>query len=271
MPLEVSVSKPEDDLNNPPRPLLKADGKEEGGPTTPSLSRGVVQGTTVDVTNKNQVHVCDFVLDLKKSIGLKKFIKAIAKSIREGIRSIMRMLGLTDATGEYSKTIALLKKIAEEIRYIQKEYIQPIIDFQKFVLAVLVKIRALIQWILSLPAKLLQLLQECLKKLIEALASVFKDALKEAAKEVPLGSGGSDELFKASLDVLEASTDLLEASGEAIALTAAIATSATAGLLVPVSLDDIANADKVINDYTSKNPKPEDSNNPTPEQNKSVP
>jgi hypothetical protein len=70
-----------------------------------------------------------------------------------------------------------LKAIAEEIRYIQKTYIQPIIDFEKYVLAVIVKIRAIVQWILSLPARILQLLYTCLTNLLKALANIFTDAL----------------------------------------------------------------------------------------------
>jgi hypothetical protein len=259
---------------NAPAPAKQNDGQRVGAPTTPSLGMGGVVGTTVDDLNNNLAHACDFVLDLKKNIGLKNFIKAIAKAVREGIRGIQRLLGFTDYSGSFSTIINRLKSIAEEIRYIQKEYIQPIIDFEKYVLAVLVKIRAMIQWILSLPAKLLALLGDCLKKLIFALKSIFTDALKEASTEVPLGGDGDtgfSDAIKEAKAVLSAGSDLLKTTSAAVAGAAVIATSATVGLISPVSASDVAAANKTITAYESSIPKSSESSAATPEQNKSAP
>ena len=41
------------------------DGQVAGGPTTPSLSRGNVLGTTLDEMNNSLSHVCDFSLKLQ--------------------------------------------------------------------------------------------------------------------------------------------------------------------------------------------------------------
>ena len=225
------------------------------GPTTPVTATGNMKNTTIDKLNHDLAHACDFVLDLKKSIGLKKFIKAIAKAIREGIRKIMQLLGMTDASGSYSTIINKLKKIAEEIRYIQKTYIQPIIDFEKYVLAVIVKIRAIVQWILSLPARILQLLYTCLKNLLTALANIFSDALSEAGDEVPIGQGQDfKELVAAAKDTMNAGVDLLKTTSVAVAGAAVIATSATAGLIIPVSDADVTAADATIKQYEANNP-----------------
>jgi hypothetical protein len=257
-----------------PAPAKKNDGQRVGAPTTPSLGIGGVAGTTIDDLNNSLAHACDFVLDLKKNIGLKNFIKAISKAVREGIRGIQRLLGFSDASGSFSTIINKLKAIAQEIRYIQKEYIQPIIDFEKYVLAVLVKVRAIIQWILSLPAKLLALLGDCLKKLISALKSIFTDALKEASAETPLGGDGDtgfSDAIKAAKDTMSAAGDLLKSASTAVAGAAVIATSATVGLVTPVSASDIAGANKTIAAYESSSPKSSESSAATPEQNKSAP
>ena len=183
------------------------------GPTTPVTATGNMANTTIDILNHNIAHACDFVLDLKKSVGLKKFIKAIAQAVRQGIRYIQKLLGLSDASGSFSTIINKLKAIAEEIRYIQKTYIQPIIDFEKYVLAVIVKIRAIVQWILSLPARILQLLYTCLTNLLKALSSIFTDALNEAGNEVPLSPGQDfKDLLAAAKDTMNAGTDLLKAT-----------------------------------------------------------
>ena len=279
-------------------PRLVGDVPAAGGPTISPYARGNIAGTSIDATNNSLVHSCDFVLDLKKSIGLKKFLKAVAKWIREGIRAIQRALGLTDPSGSFSVLINKLKEIAEDIRYIQKEYIEPIIEFQKYVLAVIVLIRALIQWILGLPAKLLRLLQECLTRLLKTLVSLFVDAWADSAPAAPSytvgtqtfddGSSiqtfddgsqlitdtdgnftaldapsdfasadfgkGYSELATAVQDTVSAAQDALKAAGQVVALGIGIATSATVGLLVPVSEAQVDEANKVILNYTGSIP-----------------
>jgi hypothetical protein len=238
-------------------PVTKADAPIIGGPSYPSTpaARGDVSGS-IALTNKNVIHSCDFVNDLKKNIGLKKFLKAIAKWIREGIRKIQQLMGFSDPSGTFSETINMLKSAAEFIRYVIKEYIEPIIEFEKYVLAVLVKIRAIIQWILSLPGKLLKLLQECLTKLLKSIASLFADVWAEASAEVPLADSGKgfSELGAAIKDTAKAAEELLKASTTAAGLAVGIAVSGTVGLLAPVSESDIAGANKTITAYSGSVP-----------------
>jgi hypothetical protein len=238
-------------------PVTKADAPVIGGPGYPSTPgvRGDVSGS-IALTNKNVIHSCDFSNDLKKNIGLKKFLKAIAKWIREGIRKIQQLLGFSDPSGTFSETINMLKAAAEFIRYVIKEYIEPIIEFEKYVLAVLVKIRAIIQWILSLPAKLLKLLQDCLSKLLKSLASLFADVWAESVAEVPLGDAGKgfSELSAAIKDTAKATEELFKASTTAVGLAVGIAVSGTVGLIAPVSEADIAGANKTITAYSGSVP-----------------
>lgn len=256
-------------VNEQPVPAFKAEGRQSGLPTSPSVARGVLNGSIIDACNQRLDHVCDFVDDIKKSTGLKKFIKAIAKWVREGIRTILRVLGLSDPTGWYANLVAKLKWLAEEIRYIQKEYIQPVIDFEKYVLAVLIKIRAIINWILTLPQRLLGILYKCLQRLIKALASVFFDALAEAAAETPMDDIAN--VFAAANDVMKATSDLIGSVATAAALAGAIEQTATADLTTPVSSSQLNSANKYIASYEAKYPSMSASIAPTPTQNKSTP
>ena len=267
-----NIAKSNNGVESNPPVLTNAYDIPNKGPTTPVTATGNMANTTIDVLNNELAHACDFVLDLQKSIGLKKFIKAIAKAIREGIRYIMKFLGLTDASGSFSTVINKLKAIAEEIRYIQKTYIQPIIDFERYVLAVIVKIRATIQWILSLPARILALLNDCLTKLLAALSNIFTDALNEAGNEVPIGPGQDfTNLISAAKDTINAGTDLLRTTAVAVGGAAVIATSATAGLLVPVNQSDLDGANATIAAYDKTIPTTEASTLATPTQEKSTP
>jgi len=149
----------------------------------PALGVGIVEGTIVDNLNSQISHVCDFSLDIQKNIGLKKYIKAISRFIRDGIRAAKLALGFGEPSGVIFTVIEKLKAAAAFVRYVQKEYIQPVLDFQKYVLDVVVKIKKLIQWILSLPAKIFAMLKDCLTRLYKTIASIFSDAWNEATAE----------------------------------------------------------------------------------------
>ena len=149
----------------------------------PALGVGIVEGTIVDNLNSQISHVCDFSLDIQKNIGLKKYVKAISRFIRDAIRAVKLKLGFGDFSGVTFTIIEELKALAAFIRYVQKEYIQPVLDFQKYVLDVVVKIKKLIQWILSLPAKIFAMLKGCLTRLYKTIANIFSDAWNEATAE----------------------------------------------------------------------------------------
>lgn len=230
-----------------------------GGPDISPYARSGqnIINTSIDITNNSLVHSCDFVNDVKKNIGVKKFLKAVAKWIREGIRKIMQFLGFTDVSGSFSAIINELKRIAAEIRAFKEKYIDPIIEFQKYVLAVLVRIRAIIQWILSLPAKILALLKECITKLLKALVSMFIDAFGSASGEIQAGSDiGKEykELAAAVKDTVKTVGELVKGATTVAALTTAIGVSATVGLISPVSESELAAADKTIIAYAGSIP-----------------
>ena len=214
-------------------------------------------GTTTQRRNQKLIHSCDFANDLKKSIYLKKFLKSIARWVREGIRKIMQLMGFSDASGSFSSIINALKKIAKELRYIKTEYIDPIIEFEKYVIAILVKIRAIIQWILSLPAKILALLAACLLKLLKSLVQMFVDAWKESGAELgqTADAGKSfEELSGAIKDAAKAAGELITAGTTAAGLAVGIGVSATVGLVTPVSEAEIAAANKTITNYSGSIP-----------------
>ena len=148
-----------------------------GTPTTPALARSVVTGTSVDKANQNREHMCDFSLDIIKDNQLSAFLKAQAKNIRDAIRAVMRLLGFSDATGQFQWLKDALLSITRELNYIKKNIIQPIVDFETIALGYVKKINDIIVYILSLPAKAAALLKDCLTHLYASVASVFNDGV----------------------------------------------------------------------------------------------
>ena len=261
-----------------------------GSPTTPSMSRGVVKNTTIDQMNNALAHACDFSQDIKKSVALKKYIKAIAQAIRKAIRGVKRFLGLGDNSGLISTIIQKLSAIAREIRNFIKEYITPIQEFIKDVVGFVKWAIATIQWILSLPAKFIQMLADCLKKVMSAIASVFQDALADAATAdkaeadaellaaggTPAPAGpGMDELIAQAKDTLKAGNEAIAAvtttvgqaasaatlavsaitsSAAAISATASPAALAASSLVAgPTSMSDIDKANQSVTDVHDSN------------------
>ena len=63
------------------------DSSAIGYPSLKPHTRGDVSGS-ISATNAQLIHSCDFSISIKKNMALRKYIRAIAKWIREGIRKI---------------------------------------------------------------------------------------------------------------------------------------------------------------------------------------
>ena len=172
-------------LNTAIKPTLKQglEDQQAGEITIPRLARGVLTGTLVYDLNNQLDHSCDFVLESRKNLKLREFIAAIASSIKAGIVALSTALGL-EPTGTLARAIAFLRKMTSYLKYIKKNFIDPIIEFQKYVLLYIAEIKRLIEFILNLPAKIKALLKNCLANLYRLLNSIFTDIVTET-----LGAG----------------------------------------------------------------------------------
>lgn len=229
--------------------IFSRDGPVVGGPNYPStpLVRGDIIGS-INNTNNKLTHACDFAISMEKQELLNKYKRSIVDWIRQLIVKIQNLLDF-EPSGQFSALINKLKGIAEYIAYVNREIIQPIIEFTQFVLAVVVKIRAIIQWILSLPAKFLALVKECLGKLLAQIGSLFFDEWAGTAiSPLPASDAGKDfsELASAAKGVYDQTASLLNNTAVATGAVIGIAASLTIGLVEPVSEEELQNADATI-------------------------
>jgi hypothetical protein len=247
---------------NAPVPTQVNDGPTPGNPTIPAGARSITANTMVGFSNDNLAHVCDFVSEMQKSINLKKYFKSIAQQIRKAIRAVLRALGFSDATGEASWLANTLKSIAREVNYINKQILQPIIDFERYVVAYIAKLREMIAWILSLPAKFLALLQDCLARLLKLIGSVFSDIGAGLSQGFSEGPSDYDQIIKEAKELAGAAENTVRLTATAVAGAVNVAGSATLGLLIPASQAELEAANNIIQAYESSTP---------PKQNKSTP
>lgn len=236
---------------NAPAPTQINDGTTKNNPQQPALARSQVANTSVGFANDHLSHVCDFVSEMQKNINLKKYTKALAKQIRDAIRYVMKALGLTDATGEASWLANTLKSFAREVNRINKEILQPILDFEKYVIAYIAKLRSIIAWILNLPAKLLAMLADCLARLIKLIGAIFSDIGSGLSEGFSEGNGNYDEIIKEAKSLASAASDTVKLSVTAVAGAVNVAGAATLGLLVPTNQAELDAANATIAAYES--------------------
>jgi hypothetical protein len=186
-----------------------------GQPTTPGLALGQVANTVIGFTNSTLSHNCDFATDLIKNNTLKRFLNAQANNIREAVRAVMRALGFSDATGTAQWITDKLKTITRALKYIQKNVIQPIIDFEALAIEYVKKIQEVIAYILSLPGKLLAMLQDCLSKLYQSVASVLTDITGG-------GGGGFGDAIKAAKETSQTFNQTISQAAAAAAGAVAV-------------------------------------------------
>lgn len=205
---------------NPPYSPYTGIFNGTGQPTTPALGVGQVANTAISFTNSTLSHNCDFATDLIKNNKLKSFLNSQANNIREAVRAVMKALGFSDATGQGQWLLSKLKAITRALKYIQENIIKPILDFESLVVQYVKKIQEMIAYILSLPARLLAMLQDCLKSLYAAVGNVLTDI-------VGGGGGGFGDELKAAKEVAQTFNQTVSMAATAAAGAVAISSAVT--------------------------------------------
>ena len=184
--------------NSPPNSIFSKLLNTAGVQTTPQMARGYVKGSIVDFLNGQTAHVCDFKFifpDLTSIIGelglvspvaairdaiknaklkaanrLRSMIQMIITGLRTVLDGVILALGF-DATGIISFNFSLLKKIVRQINAITKKIAMVVEAVLEWVFLAQ-QIVQLINWIKTLPAKLQQMLKDCLTQFGNSITQV---------------------------------------------------------------------------------------------------
>jgi hypothetical protein len=207
-------------------PIDSGNAPSNGQPTTPGTAAGSLANTTLDRMNNSLSHVCDFSLEVQKNNALRLFLVAQAKNIRDGVRAVMQALGFSDPTGQYQWLFDRMKDITRALKWLQRNVIQPVLDFEKYVVGYIKKIQEIIAWILSLPAKLLAVLKDCLAKLYKLIANLMT-AVASDLSEAGTGETGFSDVVSAAKEAATTALQTANAAAQAAAGAVAIATVAS--------------------------------------------
>jgi len=132
--------------------------------------------TLTSLTNQNLAHVCDISADVRRTAAWKYLQDNVSvRAVRTALKAYFAGRGILP-TGVTTSLTEKVKKI--------KEVLQEVNKFLKFIKAVadaliyyIIIVRAVINWIMSLPAKLLQMAKECAFAFFKSIISLGNDLL----------------------------------------------------------------------------------------------
>lgn len=159
-------------LRSYPKPALGTLKQIYDRPTSPLLSQGIVEGTAVGVANKKRVHVCDISGAMKTAAAAARIaFGVLMKAIRAAVRAVLTALGFNPES-ESGRFLQLALLIIRGIKYAQA-FIDEINDYAQVFIFYAKQVRAMIDWILSLPKALAAMLAGCLNELLNAISVGF--------------------------------------------------------------------------------------------------
>ena len=185
-----------------------------GQPSLPPLGRGVVQFTAIDTSNRSRAHVCDISYEVDQTVSA---IKTLFGPVFDVIRKLINAaIGATclDPTGISKTIVDIVRKVTAFI----KEFTRVVKEVQKTVsgwLEVARKVRAMIDYILSLPAKAAAFFTDCVRKFTAILRKGLKDLFTDLVGDVEIG--GIGEIITAVQEGADAVQDLASSGARLIA------------------------------------------------------
>ena len=226
-----------------PKPAKGVVYEQIGAPSLPYTSLEdvkLLQQTTIHKANQNREHVCDIIGLMERNAALQRlqFSEFVTK-IRDGIKALLKALGLTPS-GETVYWIEQAKILARELSNIAKS-ISELADLATVIVDFAKKVRAMIDYINSLPAKLYNLLKQCLSELVASLTSGLSDLFSLG------GTTDFSEAIAAFNDVKTAAGEIYTAGLKVVAAPVAIVQALT----TLGSSTDIEAAGVTLNTYLS--------------------
>lgn len=209
----------------------------------PLLCRGEYEGTLIAQTNKDVVHVCDIATQLKRSViweSLKhsQFVSAI----RKAIEALIKALGNSpDSISQ--RVIELAKWLKRKLKEIQ-DGIKKLNDYLQITVEVARQLRDIIDWILSLPARLQAALSNCLSAFLSGIGSLLGDVLT-----LPSASGPD---ISSALSAVKETLQQAGATITAVTNTLTIPAEIADAVLTPSSVSDVSKIQSAVDSYITQ-------------------
>lgn len=209
-----------------------------GEPTTVRMSRGILEGTLTQQTNLDLSHACDVKESITAAVTWAKLQNStVVQGLNTVIRELAQSLG-SDPTGLVNSAINFLKKINSFLRWIN----EILKDAQKFLNEVnryVQLVRAIIDYIASIPERLRVFLRDCLAKVVGGIYAVISSLFSTSGIESLGDFGGLSTELNNTLQSLSA-------TGTQFVRTVALPGQFIESLVTPSSSQDQENAGRVL-------------------------
>ena len=159
-------------------------------PTTNSyISKGIVAGTGISLTNSSLAHVCDFRYQLDFNIGISglinpvtaitqaikngknnaanfiaMMIKKLNDTIRTAVKALISAMNL-DPTGQIASVYAIVKAKLDDINTFIKQ-IAEYVEIAATIYYLVKNINEIVDYLKSLPARFLAIVQDCITRFL---------------------------------------------------------------------------------------------------------
>ena len=232
LPNSTTVDKNNQETNPPVNPYPTANGS----PTTSAVASGNPENTAIAASANNRSHICDTTLYVQRNVSLAKLFEPTIRAIRDAVQYIMKALGFNPGSSALVEQIKKIKRFVDDLR----EFMQDIQDAITYFKEVVQKIIGIINYILSLPARFLAYLQNCLKEAFTELRKQITD-LVDSAKGDDLDT---KDITDAAKDLQKSTTAFIDTTKGVVSSVASLPSS----LSNPATITD-ADAKALATEY----------------------
>ena len=167
---------------------------------TPAIAQGEVANTSLAYTNSMIKHACDITLFVDHAVaGTKAFVGQIITIIRKGINAVLNALDISPGN---SAIMSFLKDLKEKLKAINKFLNDVVLEIANLAKAI-AEIKAVIEYILSLPARFLAMFKDCLNRLYAQLAEGIFRIASDTDTQIGEALGGQSVLDEFNAVVAE--------------------------------------------------------------------
>jgi hypothetical protein len=178
--------------------------KSQGQPSISPTARGVYENTALQKAYNSISHNCDITAEAALAIAkLRAEVMGAVKKLRELIEAFF---AATVGSPVFEQIKQAITNAINKIKQIQKE-LKPIVDLIKAIEKYIQLAAAIVKYILSLPARLIQLLKDCLAKFTSVIDLAKKELLGATSTAASLVKSAST-----TIDVINTAKDALTKS-----------------------------------------------------------
>ena len=178
--------------------------KSQGQPSVSPTARGVYENTACEQAYNNISHNCDITAEASLEIAkLKAEVMGVIRTLRLAIEALFTGTSSFPVIEQLKQAIT---NAINKIKQIQKE-LKPIVDLIKATEDYIQKAAAIVKYLLSLPAHLIELLKDCL--------SNFSASIISGQQQLAAATSTSNTLIKtvtSTVDVINIATQTLTAA-----------------------------------------------------------